>query len=94
MKLIDADKLTEAVEIRMKSKEDDSKAVAELRAINRYIAQLSPDYDIDKVVEKLTELNKPRHVLQRVGVGNTYDYQTGVIDAIEVVQAGLLNPQN
>lgn len=42
MKLIDADALMEAIEIRMKSKEDDFKAISELMAINRYIAQVSP----------------------------------------------------
>ena len=42
MKLIDADALMEDIEIRMKSKENDFKAVSELIAINRYIAQISP----------------------------------------------------
>ena len=43
MKLIDADALMEDIEIRMKSKENDFKAVSELIAINRYIAQISPE---------------------------------------------------
>lgn len=42
MKLIDADALMEAIEIRMKSKEDDFKVVSELMAMNRYIAQVPP----------------------------------------------------
>lgn len=53
MKLIDADKLMKNIEIRMKAKEDDFIAVAELMAINRYIAQLSPVYDVDKVIAEL-----------------------------------------
>lgn len=55
MKLIDADALMEAIEIRMKSKEDDFKAVSELMAINRYIAQASPVKKQDREWIPVTE---------------------------------------
>lgn len=54
MKLVDADKIMEAIEIRMKAKENDFGTVSELKTISRYIAQLSPDYDVDKVVKSLS----------------------------------------
>lgn len=61
MKLIDADALMEAIEIRMKSKEDDFKVVSELMAMNRYIAQVSPvkkqDDEWIPVEERLPEEN-------------------------------------
>lgn len=96
MKLIDADALMEAIEIRMKSKEDDFKAVSELRAMNRYIAQVSPvkkqDNEWIPVEERLPTENEYRAIcsahrrkpfLRRLEIAyitDTTEYQFGYYD--------------
>ena len=44
-------------------------------------------YDVEEVVKQIEKLNDRKNVRKLEGKG-TYQYQTGVIDAIEIVKAG------
>ncbi len=87
MRLIDADELNEHILQRIKCKGADGnyKEAFELQAMYRYIAQLSPIYDPDKVI---TEIKEKSRVMSTKDPSHKYYKAIGTRVCEEVIRRG------